>query len=235
MRFDGMEAFCVVAPPPAADQKHPPPSPATDSGVSTGNLLLAPAAAPSPNIEVVAPHRPPAPPADKKTTPIGIFLYIVAFWSAKNGILSGYGRPASERGAFIPTLEKKMKNKALTLAIAAALSAPASFAATDQSGMRYTSASEGLYGFVNMRFQTKGTSAKGQSGAKPVLATPTRLFAWAFAAPTTWVTAWKVFIVGKLSVRPTTRLRTKLTIAWGMLAFAALSAKSFWVRFGRRT
>ena len=81
-------------------------------------------------------HPPPAPPADKKTTPIGIFLYIVAFWSAKNGNLSGYGRPASERGAFIPTLEKKMKKKALTLAIAAALSAPASFAATDQSGMR---------------------------------------------------------------------------------------------------
>ena len=52
-----------------------------------------------------------------------------------------------------------MKNKALTLAIAAALSAPASFAATDQSGMRYTSAAEGLYGFVNMRFQTK--SEKG--------------------------------------------------------------------------
>ena len=48
-----------------------------------------------------------------------------------------------------------MKNKALTLAIAAALSAPASFAATDQSGMRYTSAAEGLYGFVNMRFETK--------------------------------------------------------------------------------
>ena len=56
-----------------------------------------------------------------------------------------------------------MKNKALTLAIAAALSAPASFAATDQSGMRYTSAAEGLYGFVNMRFQTK-SSKGGKAG-----------------------------------------------------------------------
>ena len=56
-----------------------------------------------------------------------------------------------------------MKNKALTLAIAAALSAPASFAATDQSGMRYTSASEGLYGFVNMRFETK-SSKGGKAG-----------------------------------------------------------------------
>ena len=101
------------------------------------------------------PH--PAPPADKKTTPIGIFLYIVAFWSAKNGILSGYGRPASERGAFIPTLEKQMKKKALTLAIAAALSAPASFAATDSDGMQYTRASEGFYGQVATLARSKNT------------------------------------------------------------------------------
>ena len=59
-----------------------------------------------------------------------------------------------------------MKKKALTLAIAAALSAPASFAATDQSGMRYTSAAEGLYGFVNMRIDTKSTKAKGEAGNK---------------------------------------------------------------------
>ena len=107
------------------------------------------------------PH--PAPPADKKTTPIGIFLYIVAFWSAKNGILSGYGRPASERGAFIPTLEKKMKKKALTLAIAAALSAPASFAATDTSGMRYVSAAEGFYASIRVMYQTK--AKKNDKGA----------------------------------------------------------------------
>ena len=99
------------------------------------------------------PH--PAPPADKKTTPIGIFLYIVAFWWLKNGNLSGYGRPASERGAFIPTLEKQMKKKALTLAIAAALSAPASFAATDDSGMRYTSASEGFYASLRVQIKSK--------------------------------------------------------------------------------
>ena len=109
------------------------------------------------------PH--PAPPADKKTTPIGIFLYIVAFWWLKNGNLSGYGRPASERGAFIPTLEKKMKKKALTLAIAAALSAPASFAAQDDSGMRYTSASEGFYASIRVVYDTKSTkSGKGGFG-----------------------------------------------------------------------
>ena len=109
------------------------------------------------------PH--PAPPADKKTTPIGIFLYIVAFWWLKNGNLSGYGRPASERGAFIPTLEKQMKKKALTLAIAAALSAPASFAATDDSGMRYTSANEGFYASLRVVYETKGTKdGKGSFG-----------------------------------------------------------------------
>ena len=75
-----------------------------------------------------------------------------------------------------------MKKKALTLAIAAALSAPASFAATDQSGMRYTSAAEGLYGFVNMRFQTK--SSKGGKAGYSNSDTAVR---WAFAAPTTWV------------------------------------------------
>ena len=106
------------------------------------------------------PH--PAPPADKKTTPIGIFLYIVAFWWLKNGNLSGYGRPASERGAFIPTLEKQMKKKALTLAIAAALSAPASFAATDSEGMQYTRASEGFYGRIALQIQSK-TAKNGET------------------------------------------------------------------------
>ena len=56
-----------------------------------------------------------------------------------------------------------MKKKALTLAIAAALSAPASFAATDDSGMRYTSASEGFYGTVTTNYSTK--SAKGGKGS----------------------------------------------------------------------
>ena len=56
-----------------------------------------------------------------------------------------------------------MKKKALTLAIAAALSAPASFAATDDSGMRYTSASEGFYGTVTTDYSTK--SVKGGKGS----------------------------------------------------------------------
>ena len=55
-----------------------------------------------------------------------------------------------------------MKKKALTLAIAAALSAPASFAATDTSGMRYTSASEGFYASIRAIYETK--SEKGGKG-----------------------------------------------------------------------
>ena len=55
-----------------------------------------------------------------------------------------------------------MKKKALTLAIAAALSAPASFAATDDSGMRYTSASEGFYASLRVQLQTK-TSKTGKA------------------------------------------------------------------------
>ena len=50
-----------------------------------------------------------------------------------------------------------MKKKALTLAIAAALSAPASFAATDSDGMQYTRASEGFYGQVATLARSKNT------------------------------------------------------------------------------
>ena len=63
-----------------------------------------------------------------------------------------------------------MKKKALTLAIAAALSAPASFAATDDSGMRYTSASEGFYASLRVQFQTKttkgGKASIGNEGSR---------------------------------------------------------------------
>ena len=48
-----------------------------------------------------------------------------------------------------------MKKKALTLAIAAALSAPASFAATDSEGMQYTRASEGFYGRIATKVDSK--------------------------------------------------------------------------------
>ena len=48
-----------------------------------------------------------------------------------------------------------MKKKALTLAIAAALSAPASFAATDSEGMQYTRASEGFYGRIATKVESK--------------------------------------------------------------------------------
>ena len=50
-----------------------------------------------------------------------------------------------------------MKKKALTLAIAAALSAPASFAATDSEGMQYTRASEGFYGRIATLVDSKQT------------------------------------------------------------------------------
>ena len=50
-----------------------------------------------------------------------------------------------------------MKKKALTLAIAAALSAPASFAATDSDGMQYTRASEGFYGRIATKVESKRT------------------------------------------------------------------------------
>ena len=56
-----------------------------------------------------------------------------------------------------------MKKKALTLAIAAALSAPASFAATDSEGMQYTRASEGFYGRIATKIDSKSTK-DGKAG-----------------------------------------------------------------------
>ena len=56
-----------------------------------------------------------------------------------------------------------MKKQALTLAIAAALSAPSALAATDTSGMRYTSASEGFYASIRARYESGATGdAKGK-------------------------------------------------------------------------
>ena len=47
-----------------------------------------------------------------------------------------------------------MKKQALTLAIAAALSAPSALAAQDTSGMRYTSAAEGFYASIRVRLES---------------------------------------------------------------------------------
>ena len=55
-----------------------------------------------------------------------------------------------------------MKKQALTLAIAAALSAPSALAAQDTSGMHYTSASEGFYASIRTRYDSGQTEdAKG--------------------------------------------------------------------------
>ena len=57
-----------------------------------------------------------------------------------------------------------MKKQALTLAIAVALSAPSALAAQDTSGMRYTSASEGFYASIRIRYESKdGGIADGKS------------------------------------------------------------------------
>ena len=59
-----------------------------------------------------------------------------------------------------------MKKQALTLAIAAALSAPSALAATDTSGMQYTSASEGFYASLRARLDFGSENTKnGKSGA----------------------------------------------------------------------
>ena len=47
-----------------------------------------------------------------------------------------------------------MKKQALTLAIAAALSAPSALAAQDQQGMHYTSAAEGFYASIRVRYDS---------------------------------------------------------------------------------
>ena len=49
-----------------------------------------------------------------------------------------------------------MKKQALTLAIAAALSAPSALAAQDTSGMHYTSAAEGFYASLRVGISTSG-------------------------------------------------------------------------------
>ena len=55
-----------------------------------------------------------------------------------------------------------MKKQALTLAIAAALSAPSALAAQDTSGMHYTSASEGFYASIRVRYESgPSKDAKG--------------------------------------------------------------------------
>ena len=51
-----------------------------------------------------------------------------------------------------------MKKQALTLAIAAALSAPSALAAQDTSGMRYTSAAEGFYASIRVVWSSKGSA-----------------------------------------------------------------------------
>ena len=54
-----------------------------------------------------------------------------------------------------------MKKQALTLAIAAALSAPSALAAQDTSGMHYTSASEGFYASIRARYHSGGHKDDG--------------------------------------------------------------------------
>ena len=51
-----------------------------------------------------------------------------------------------------------MKKQALTLAIAAALSAPSALAAQDTSGMHYTSAAEGFYASIRVVWSSKGSA-----------------------------------------------------------------------------
>ena len=61
-----------------------------------------------------------------------------------------------------------MKKQALTLAIAAALSAPSALAAQDTSGMRYTSAAEGFYASIRVGYESGANeSAKGALGGGP--------------------------------------------------------------------
>lgn len=52
-----------------------------------------------------------------------------------------------------------MKNKALVIATACALISSPAFAATDTSGMRYTSASEGFYASIRVRYATASSDA----------------------------------------------------------------------------
>lgn len=56
-----------------------------------------------------------------------------------------------------------MKKQALAIAIASALAAPSALAATDTSGMRYTSASEGFYASLRVEYQTNDGSEDGDA------------------------------------------------------------------------
>ena len=56
-----------------------------------------------------------------------------------------------------------MKKQALTLAIAAALSAPSALAAQDTSGMRYTSAAEGFYASLRLELNLGSETKDGKT------------------------------------------------------------------------
>lgn len=56
-----------------------------------------------------------------------------------------------------------MKKQALAIAIASALAAPSAFAATDTSGMQYTSASEGFYASIRARYESGPNDFNGAS------------------------------------------------------------------------
>ena len=58
-----------------------------------------------------------------------------------------------------------MKKQALTLAIAAALSAPSALAAQDTSGMHYTSASEGFYASLRLQLDSSNETKDGKNSA----------------------------------------------------------------------
>ena len=54
-----------------------------------------------------------------------------------------------------------MKNKLLFIGLAAALASPSAFAATDTSGMRYTSAAEGFYASIRVRMESNNRHEDG--------------------------------------------------------------------------
>ena len=54
-----------------------------------------------------------------------------------------------------------MKKKVIAIAVASALVAPSAYAATDTSGMRYTSASEGFYGSLRAVYDSGGSKGAG--------------------------------------------------------------------------
>ncbi len=65
----------------------------------------------------------------------------------------------------------KINNKLIAIAVAGALTAPAAFAAQDTSGMQYTSASEGFYASIRVRYDSNngtedGDAKVGNSGSR---------------------------------------------------------------------